>query len=351
MIAFMIALVNFIDFYVGNFIRKILELRTKDIQYRQLLEKILKEGTPVTTPQGEGALRIIGAQMRFDLSNGAPIITERDILTAPSKNSLSGVHATIAELTAFMNGATTHEELSRYGCTWWKRWTTREQLDHCELFHLKEGDLGPGSYGAGFHHFPTAEGIPFNQLKHVVEQIIELPHLRTHLMTTWIPQYAGRGSGKRREVAVAPCHGTVLHFQVDTVSRELSLHHVQRSGDVPVGVVFNLVQYSALLLMVAQVTGYKAKELVYTISDAHIYDSQVADVKALLKTRIGTFPDLVIKDRLITSPIAGLECFSDDLRVADHTEKITDIFAFRHTDFEVIGYRPAAGRKKIWTPT
>lgn len=344
------ALINFFDYYVGNFIRKLRGLRTKDIQYRRLLRKILKEGTHVTTPQGENALRIIGAQMRFDLKNGAPIITERDVLTAASKNSLSGVHAAIAEIVAFINGATTQEELEKYGCTWWKRWTTREQLDHCGLHHLKEGDLGEGSYGAGFHHFPTAEGIPFNQVKHIVEQIKELPYLRTHVITTWIPQYAGRGVGKQREVAVAPCHGTVLHFQVDTEKRELSLHHVQRSGDVPVGVVWNLVQYSALLLMMAQVTGYEAKELVYTISDAHIYESQIADVKALLKTRIGSLPDLVIKNRPVSQPIVGLENFSDVIGVGSQ-EKITNIFAFRYDDFEVNGYKPTSRRRKIWTPT
>ncbi len=341
---------NFFDYHVGNIFRRLSGKRTKDVQYRRILKKILKEGVWVETPQEEKALRVIGVQMRFDFSNGMPIITERDVLTAASKGGLSGVDAAISEITAFINGATTQEELCKYGCTWWKRWTTREYLDHCHLFHFPEGSLGKGSYGAGFHHFPTVEGIPFNQVQHVVEQIKELPTLRTHMITTWIPQYAGRGVDKQREVAVAPCHGTVLHFLVDQEKKEISLHHVQRSGDMPVGVVWNLIQYSAFLLMMAQVTGYKAKELVFTVSDAHIYEGQIEDVKALLKTRIGTLPDLVIKSRMTSEPIQGLESFADVVRVAKQA-RIMNIFDFRYSDFMVSDYKPMAGRKKIWTPT
>ena len=323
----MTSILNFVDYYLGNLFRRMFGKRTKDVQYRRLLRKILKEGEEVLTPQGERALMLIGQQMRFNFKNGIPVITERDVLTSATLGGLSGIQAAIAEITAFMNGATTHEELKKFGCNWWKRWTSKEYLEHCGL-DLKEGELGPGSYGAGFHHFPTSEGIPFNQMKHVIEQIKELPYLRTHAITTWIPQYQGRGEGKKRQVAVAPCHGTFLHFLVDTKKGEISLHHLQRSADAPVGLVWNLIQYSALLLMAAHVTGYTPKELVYTVSDAHIYASQIPEVKELLKTRIGIFPDLII-----TSP------------------EIKDIFDFRHNDFAVVGYRPMAKRRKIWTPT
>ncbi|MCK9187234.1 MAG: thymidylate synthase [Candidatus Colwellbacteria bacterium] len=323
----MIGLLNFIDYYAGNFFRRVFGKRTKDIQYRSALKRILKRGVWVSTPQKEDALRVIGIQMRFDLKNGFPIITERDILSIAAKGGLTGAHAAIAEIIAFINGARTNSELKKFGCNWWGRWTKKEYMEYCGL-DLEEGDLGPGSYGPAFHDFPTAEGIPFNQVKHVIEQINELPILRTHMISTWIPQYAGRGEGKQRKTVVATCHGTVVHFLVDVQRKEISLHHVQRSGDMPVGVVWNLIQYSALLLMVAKVTGYKPKEIIHTISDAHIYKRQIDDVRELLKTRIGSFPDLVITNK-----------------------SVKDIFDFRPEDFSVIGYKPMAGRRKICTPT
>ena len=195
----------------------------------------------------------------------------------------------IGEHIAFLNGARTLEELVKYGMprSFWQRWVTKEK---CDIFGLPEGDLGEGSYGVAWAAFPTGEGEPFNQIDHVVRQIKERPYLRTHRITNWIPQYTLQHDELQRKVVVAPCHGDV-HILATPERKELSLHHFQRSGDMPVGVPLNMVQYAALGLMISQQVGYRFKEVVYTISDAHIYKMQYEKVKELIEReprRLGT---------------------------------------------------------------
>src|SRR3989338_937088 len=264
--------------------------RTPDLQYRQMLERILKEGTEVSPIQGkigaqsgEKSLMVLGHQMRFNFDNGFPMITERDL----SGKFMAGA---LGEHFGFLHGARTHEELSKYGCPWWKRWVTKEK---CDIFGLPEGDLGPGSYGAAWANFPTAEGTPFNQITNVIKQLKERPYLRTHIISPWIPQYTIQHSELKRKVVVAPCHGW-LHILAFPETKELSVHHFQRSGDTPVGVVFNMIQYAAFTMMVAEVMGYKPKELVYTLSDAHIYESQISKVKELLAREPRPFPTVTL---------------------------------------------------------
>lgn len=270
--------------------------RTVDWQYHNLLKTIMEEGVDVKPIQGEGSRMVLGAQMRFLLDNGFPMITERDL----SGKFMVGA---LGEHFAFLHGARTQEELQAFGCGWWKRWVTKER---CDIFGLPEGDLGPGSYGPAWTSFPTAEGEPFNQIEHVVKQIKERPNLRTHIISPWIPQYTIQHSGlPPRKVVVAPCHG-YLHILVYPETKQLSVHHFQRSGDVPVGVVFNIIQYAAFTMMLAQATGYTPKELVYTISDAHIYESQFEKVKELLEREPRPFPtmflDSSVKDLLDFRP-------------------------------------------------
>lgn len=278
-----------------SFMKPVAE-RTPDRQYHDLLKNILENGTDVKPIQGEGSRMILGAQMRFDLRNGFPMMTERDL----SGRFMVGA---LGEHFAFLHGARTQEELKTYGCAWWKKWVTKER---CDIFGLPEGDLGPGSYGPAWTAFPTAEGEPFNQIEHVVKQIKERPNLRTHIISPWIPQYTLQHSGlPPRKVVVAPCHG-YLHILVFPETKQISVHHFQRSGDVPVGVVFNIIQYAAFTMMIAQATGYTPKELVYTISDAHIYESQFEHVKQLLEREPKPFPtmylDSSVKDLLDFKP-------------------------------------------------
>ncbi len=268
--------------------------RTVDTQYRDLLSRIMKEGTDVKPIHGEISKMVLGHQMRFDLRNGFPLLTERDL-----SKLLKGA---LAEHFAFLHGAHTQEELEKWGCKWWDRWVTPEK---CAIFGLPPGELGPGSYGPAWAAFPTSEGKPFNQIVEVIRQLKERPYLRTHIITPWIPQYAIQHSELQRKVVVAPCHG-YLHIFGFPDTKEISVHHFQRSGDIPVGVPFNIIQYAAFTLMVAQIMGYEAKELVYTISDAHIYESQYQFVEEILKRDPRRFPtvtlDPSIKDILDFRP-------------------------------------------------
>ncbi|OHA00964.1 MAG: thymidylate synthase [Candidatus Sungbacteria bacterium RIFCSPHIGHO2_02_FULL_49_12] len=295
-------------------------------QYRQVLQRIMAEGVRVGTKMGEDALTTFGHQMRFNLENGFPIITERDLVSPGANGGPSQFEMAIAELCAFLNGARTLEEMKQFGCGWWAPWVTAEK---CAKRGLEPGDLGPGSYGAAFHDFPTADGRTFNQVQHLVEQIVEMPELRTHILTPFIPQYLGRGKGKQQRVVVVPCHGLV-HVMVNARTKQLSLHHFQRSADAPVGLVFNLIQYAALTLMLAQVTGYAAHELVFTTSDTHIYvggpNDQVGDVNEMLATTPGKFPTVTLNS------------------------EVRDIFTFRPHHFSVSDYEPRLPRRRIKTP-
>jgi thymidylate synthase len=286
--------------------------REPDSQYRQLLERIRSGGSWVPTRQGPAAITLMQQVMRFDLANGFPMITERSLKAFWRKP--------IGELCAFINGATTLDELAAFGCDWWGQWATPEKT---ASRGLPAGSLGPGSYGGAFERFPTAEGGGFDQFKHLVEQIRELPADRTHFVSPWIPQYQVRGRGKTPSTTIAPCHGWV-HVRV--IGDGLHLHMFQRSGDVPVGVPANMVQYAALLLMLEQLTGISAVAYYHTISDAHIYADQVDAVKIMLDREPRRLPTVSLTD-------AG--------------RRVTDIHDFRAEHFELSDYEPHPGLRAI----
>jgi len=286
--------------------------RTPDEQYKNILKKILSEGEWSETRQGPRAKTLIGVQMHFDLSNGFPVITERSIANFWQKP--------IGELCAFINGARTREELAAFGCTWWDAWTSEEKT---KKRGLKPGDIGPGSYGAAFHDFPTADGGSFDQFKHLVEQIKELSELRTHFITPWIPQYIVRGKGKHQKVTIAPCHGWV-HVRI--LNNKIHLHMFQRSGDMPIGVPSNMVQYSALALMLSHLTGYEAAEYVHTVSDAHIYEDQIELLKPMLERDSRPFPTV---------------------ELTEEGKKVKDIHDFRGEHFAIKDYDPHPSIPKI----
>lgn len=296
-------------------------MRLADDQYRTLMNVVRNAGEDVDSQQKARARMVFGQQMRFRLSQGFPIITERDLCSA-DEGRASIFAMALGELFAFLNGARTLDEMKGFGCSWWAPWVTEAK---CQKRGLEPGDLGPGSYGPAWRSFPTAEGGSFDQIAAVIQQIRELPHLRTHFVSPWIPQYTFRGEGLQQRVVVVPCHGW-LHVHVNPERGTLSLHHIQRSADIPVGLVSNLIQYAALTMMLAQVTGYTPHELVYTLSNAHIFHGQFADVDAMLAT---------VPQRL---PTVTLD------------ESVTDIFAFRPEHFTVEDYHPQLPRRRIWTP-
>jgi len=286
-----------------SFEYKSYEKRTPDFQYQNLLKDILENGVRDKSQTGTDTITRMGTvPMRFRLDNGFPVITER---------SIKGFwRAPIGELFAFINGARTLEKLEEFGCSWWDSWASPEK---CTKRGLEAGDLGPGSYGAAFHDFPTSEGESFNQFKYLVQQIKEKPHLKTHIVTPFIPQYIYRVEGRQQKVVVVPCHG-LLHIRI--IDNKLTLAMWQRSGDVPIGVPSNMVQYAALTMALAHVTGYEPYEYIHTISDAHIYVDQVDAVKEVISREPRAFPTVTM-----------------------NTEK-NDLFAFRKEDFELSDYDP-----------
>lgn len=278
-------------------------------QYQTLLKEILENGTRVKTQQGTDALTIIGPKpMHFDLKKGFPAITERKL----SKKIWSQA---IAEIIAFVNGARTIEELESYGCHWWKAWGTEKKA---KKRGLEVGDLGPGSYGAAFHDFPTAEGENYNQFKYILQQMKERPHLRTHFISPWVPQYTMRVKDRTQKVVVCPCHGWI-HLRI--LNGKLNLHMFQRSADVPIGVPSNMVEYAALTMMIAQVLDLELGEFVHSFSDAHIYVDQIDAVKEIISRE--------------TRPLPKMKMNPD----------IKDLFEFRKEDFELVDYDPHPG---IW---
>jgi thymidylate synthase len=286
--------------------------RKPDNQYRDLLQRILAGGEEVPTRQGPAALTLMQQTLRYDLDNGFPVITERSIESFWRKP--------IGELCAFINGATTLPELAEFGCDWWGPWATPDKTGKRGL---PPGDIGPGSYGGAFGHFPDGTAGGFDQFQHLVEQLDELPEVRTHFVSPWIPQYQVRGVGKRPQTTIAPCHGWV-HVRV--LNGRLHLHMFQRSGDVPVGVPSNMVQYAALLLMLEHLTGYPAASYYHTISDAHVYADQIDKVRLMLDRE---------PRRLPTVQLTG------------EGRQVKDIHDFRAEHFELADYNPHPGIGRI----
>jgi thymidylate synthase len=295
---------------VVEHIFKPLAERTPDTQYKDRLRFILENGELLKeTPQGPGALTCFGTvpPMVFDLSNGVPLITERKI---------GFWRKPVAEIIAFINGARLINDLEFFGCDFWGDYRGKGTK-----LGLEPDDLGPGSYGAAFHDFPKPDGTTLNQFAQVIAQIKSYANMRTHLVSPWIPFYTARG--ENRKVVVAPCHGW-LHFRV--MNGKLHMRMDQRSADMPIGVPSNMIQYATLLLMMCRVTGYKPGNYIHSFSDAHIYENQIEKVEKLILRESRPFPSMVMSPR------------------------VTDLFAFRSNDFDVLEYDPHPGMTIPYVP-
>lgn len=256
-------------------------------QYLDLLNKILTEGEQKTDPQGVGNIAICGHQMHFNLDDGFPLVT--------TKKLGGSLKAIIGELLWFLSGSTKVQDLQKYGVHIWDQWATPEI---CQKMGLETGELGP-IYGKQWRDFNGVD-----QIKNVVEGLKSNPDSRRLIVSAWNPNDV-------EKVFVAPCH---CFFQFFHSNGKLSLHLYQRSCDVPVGIPFNIAEYSLLLMMVSQVTGLKAHKFVHTLSDAHIYLDQVE----LAKTQITREP----------KPLPRIKINPD----------IKDIFSFKPEDFILEGY-------------
>lgn len=267
------------------------EKRGPDTQYRDILKMIMEEGVRThNLHQTKGRITHLRTpNMEFNLSNGFPIITDRDISSFWRKP--------IAEVISFMHGARTLEELKRtggkYWANWWSRWVTPEK---CALFGLEAGDLGAGSYGPGFVRVQP-DGTVFNQFQEVVKQMRDMPWVTTHRITPWIPEKTLQHNSLRRQVVVAPCHGDL---QITITGDTFTVRMDQRSGDVPIGVPSNMLQWAAFCLMLGQVTGLKPEWYVHSIHDAHMYTDQEGQMRGLVEREPIPFPTLTINDPTIT---------------------------------------------------
>lgn len=263
-------------------------------QYLELVNHVLTRGKRKTDPQKVGNIAICGYQMRFNLDEGFPLITTRSM-----KGSW---RAMVHELLWILSGSTKLADLHKNNVHIWDIWGTPEI---CEPLGLEPGDLGP-IYGKQWRAFNGGGPEPIDQIARLIGDLKTSPDSRRLVVTAWNPAEIDK-------VFVAPCH---CFFKFFHAQGELSLHLFQRSADVPVGVPFDIAEYALLLLMVAQVTGLKAKEFIHTLSDTHIYLDQIEPMRELLTREPRPLPTVRLNP------------------------EVKNIFDFKFEDFTLEDYNP-----------
>jgi thymidylate synthase len=252
-------------------------------QYLDLMRQVLETGVRKTDRTGTGTLSIFGYQMRFDLADGFPLVTTKKV------HLKSIVH----ELLWFLSGDTNVRYLQDNGVRIWDAWADGD------------GNLGP-VYGAEWRSWPTPEGGSIDQIKTVVEQIKRNPDSRRLIVTAWNPADVDKQ-------ALPPCH---CLFQFYVADGKLSCQLYQRSGDVFLGVPFNIASYALLTTMMAQVTGLQPGTFVHTFGDAHLYLNHVEQARLQLSRSGRPLP------RMKLNP------------------EVHSIFDFVFDDFTLEGYDP-----------
>ena len=268
--------------------------------YLDLLRQVRDHGEPRKDRTGTGTLGIFGAQLRFDLRQGFPLVTTKKV----------HLKSIIHELLWFISGRTDNQWLQERGVTIWNEWSTAEQ---CARFGRAEGDLGP-VYGHQWRNFGATKKPDGTYARDGKDQLAELlhgirnnPSSRRLIVSGWNPQEAD-------QVALPPCH-TLFQFYVSTDKR-LSCQLYQRSADLFLGVPFNIASYALLTHMIAQVTGLAVGDFVHTFGDAHIYANHREQVNTQLARQPRPLPSLRL------NPAAS------------------DLFAFRYEDIQIEGYDP-----------
>jgi thymidylate synthase len=207
-------------------------------QYLDLMRHVLEHGTRKSDRTGTGTLSIFGAQLRFDLGAGFPLLTTKKV----------HLKSIIHELLWFLKGDTNTRYLKENGVTIWDEWADQN------------GDLGP-VYGRQWRSWPTPDGGHIDQMAQVVEQIRRNPDSRRLIVSAW-------NVAELPKMALLPCHA---FFQFYVADGRLSCQLYQRSADLFLGVPFNIASYALLTLMVAQVCGLKPGDFVHTFGDTHLY--------------------------------------------------------------------------------
>ena len=230
-------------------------------QYLDLLRHIRERGTRKDDRTGTGTLSVFGYQMRFDLSQGFPLLTTKKL------HMKSIVH----ELLWFLRGDTNVRYLRDHGVTIWDEWAD------------ERGELGP-VYGYQWRHWRTPEGGEIDQIRQVLESLKKKPDSRRHIVTAWNPSDVDR-------MALPPCHAL---FQFYVANGRLSCQMYQRSADVFLGVPFNIASYALLTRMMAQVTGLAPGEFIHTLGDAHLYNNHLEQAELQLSREPRPLPNLWI---------------------------------------------------------
>lgn len=233
-------------------------------QYLDLLQDILENGKEKSDRTGVGTKSVFGRQMRFDSSEGFPLVTTKKV----------HLKSVIYELLWFVRGDTNVQYLLDHGVSIWNEWAD------------ENGDLGP-IYGCQWRSWKSSDGWDIDQLEETVERIRTNPDCRRLIVSAW-------NAGELRYMSLAPCH---LLFQFYVVDSRLSVQVYQRSADLFLGVPFNLASYSLLLSMIARMTGLQPGELVWTGGDCHIYLSHLEQVQLQLTREPLPLPTLELVDR------------------------------------------------------
>jgi thymidylate synthase len=252
-------------------------------QYLDLLNKVLAEGVKKEDRTGTGTISIFGYQMRFDLTEGFPVLTTKKI----------HLKSIIHELLWFLKGDTNIQYLTDNGVRIWNEWAD------------ENGNLGP-VYGYQWRSWPDYKGGHIDQITEVINTIRNNPDSRRIIVSAW-------NVGDIPNMKLPPCH---CFFQFYVADGKLSLQLYQRSADIFLGVPFNIASYALLLKMMAQVTGLQEGDFVHTFGDAHIYLNHLEQVQLQLSREPRPLPEMKINP------------------------EVKSLFDFRYEDFELEGYDP-----------
>jgi thymidylate synthase len=252
-------------------------------EYHRLLRLVLENGHRKEDRTGVGTISYFGAQARFDLAKGFPLVTTKRV----------HFKSVVYELLWFIRGDTNTRYLNDHGVTIWDEWAN------------EEGDLGR-IYGAQWRDWRSADGRGVDQLNEVIRSIKTSPDSRRLIVSAWNP-------GELKQMALPPCHAL---FQFYVLDGSLSCQLYQRSADLFLGVPFNIASYALLMSMIAAVTGLKPGEFIHTFGDVHIYLNHLDQVKEQLARPVRPLPSLQFR------------------RVPATLEEFT------YEDIELLGYDP-----------
>ncbi len=252
-------------------------------QYHDLLQHILEQGTPKSDRTGTGTISVFGYQMRFDLSEGFPLVTTKKL----------HLKSIIYELLWFLKGDTNVGYLQQHGVSIWDEWADAN------------GDLGP-VYGKQWVSWQGANGETINQIAQAVQQLKTNPDSRRILVSAW-------NVAELPQMALLPCHAL---FQFYVANGRLSCQLYQRSADVFLGVPFNIASYALLTMMMAQVCDFLPGTFVHTFGDVHLYNNHIEQAKLQLSRELRPLPQMQLNPT------------------------VKDIFAFQYEDFQLLNYHP-----------